>query len=80
MRMDNERLHSADPYFSDQDLGAVFAEVGPDAPEQFQSPFRSQLQDLYNAAFQDIIDGNRTPEAVFTEIAQTIRDEMEFES
>jgi ABC-type glycerol-3-phosphate transport system substrate-binding protein len=78
--MDNDRLHTADVYFSGQDLGALFADVGPEAPAQYQSPFRSQLNDLRNAAWQDIIDGNRTPEDVFTEIAQTIRDEMEFES
>ena len=78
--MDNERLHVADTYFSGQDLGALFADVGPEAPAQYQSPFRSQLNDLRNAAWQDIVDGNRTPEEVYTEIAQTIRDEMEFES
>ena len=78
--MDNERLHAADAYFSGQDLGALFADVGPEAPAQYQSPFRSQLNDLLTAAWQDIYDGNRTPEEVFTEVAQTIRDEMEFES
>lgn len=78
--MDNERLHAADPYFSGQDLGALFAEVGPEAPAQYQSPFRSQLNDLLTAAFQDIIDRNRTPEEVYTEIAQTVRDEIEFSS
>ncbi|MBZ0298282.1 MAG: sugar ABC transporter substrate-binding protein [Anaerolineae bacterium] len=78
--MDNERLHAADPYFSGQDLGALFAEVGPEAPAQYQSPYRSQLNDLYTAAYQDIIDRNRTPEDVFAEIAQTTRDEMEFDS
>lgn len=78
--MDNERLHADDTYFSGQDLGAVFADVGPEAPAQYQSPFRSQLNDLFAAAFQDIIDRNRTPEEVFAEIAQTIRDEMEFEN
>ena len=78
--MDNARLHAADEYFSGQDLGAVFADVGPEAPPQWQSPFRSQLNDLLAAARQDIIDGNRSPEDAFTEIANTIRDEMEFES
>jgi arabinosaccharide transport system substrate-binding protein len=76
--MDNERLHAADAYFSGQDLGALFAEVGPEAPAQYQSPFRTQLNDLLTAARQDILDRNRTPEEVFTEIAQTIRDEMSF--
>ena len=76
--MENERLHAPDAYFSGQDLGAVFAEVGPDAPAQYQSPYRTQLNDLRTAAWQDIVDGNRTPEEVFREIADTIRDEMDF--
>ena len=78
--MDNERLHAADEYFSGQDLGAVFADVGPEAPPQWQSPFRSQLNSLLTAARQDIKDGNRSPADAFAEIAATIRDEMEFES
>lgn len=76
--MTNERLRAPDAYFSGQDLGAVFAEVGPDAPAQYQSPYRTQLNDLREAAWQDLIDGNRTPEDVFNEIANTIRDEMNF--
>ncbi|MEM7734692.1 MAG: extracellular solute-binding protein [Deinococcota bacterium] len=76
--MSNERLRVPDDYFSDQDLGAVFAEVGPSAPAQYQSPFRTQLNDLAEAAWQDIMDGNRTPEDIFGEIANTIRDEMSF--
>lgn len=78
--MADDRLHAADEYFSGQDLGALFADVGPEAPPQWQSAFRSQLNSLYAAAFQDIIDGNRSPAEVFTEIADAIRDEMEFES
>lgn len=78
--MDNDRLHADDPYFSGQDLGALFADVGPEAPPQWQSPFRSQLNDLLVAAWQDVFDGNRAPVDVFGEIAATIRDEMEFES
>ena len=78
--MASERLHAADEYFSGQDLGALFSDVGPEAPPQWQSPFRSQLNGLRSAAWQDVIDGNRSPEEVFTEIANTIRDEMEFES
>ena len=78
--MVNERLHADDEYFSGQDLGAVFADVGPEAPPQWQSPFRSQLNSLRVAAWQDVIDGNRSPADAFGEIAATIRDEMEFES
>jgi arabinosaccharide transport system substrate-binding protein len=74
----DERLHAADEYFSGQDLGGLFADVGGEAPAQYQSPFRTQLNDLLNAASQDILDRNRTPEEVFQEIAATVRDEMSF--
>ena len=74
----SERLHAADTYFSGQDLGGLFAEIGADAPAQYQSPYRTQLNDLRDAAWQDLIDGNRTPEDVYQEIANTIRDEMDF--
>ena len=74
----SERLHAPDAYFSGQDLGGLFAEVGADAPAQYQSPYRTELNDLLAAAWQDLMDGNRTPEDVFKDIAATIRDEMDF--
>lgn len=76
---DDERLYSPDPYFSGQTLGRLFAEVGAEAPAQHQSAYRSQLNDLRTAAFQDILDRNRTPEEAFTDIANSIREEMEFD-
>lgn len=74
----SERLHAADAYFSGQDLGGLFADVGAEAPAQYQSPFRTQLNDLRTAAWQDLLDRNRTPEETFKEIADTVRDEMSF--
>ena len=38
--MDDARLHKADEYFSGQDLGGFFAEIGPSVPPQYQSPYR----------------------------------------
>jgi arabinosaccharide transport system substrate-binding protein len=78
--MENERLLFEDEYFSDQVLGEVFASVAPGTPPQYQSPYRTQMNALLDAAFQDILDGNRTPEEVFREVADTIRDDIEFES
>lgn len=78
--MSNERLLAEDEYFSNQSLGSLFAEVGPEAPAQYQSPYRTELNSLFSAAFQDIIDRNRTPEEVFTEIANSIREEIELDS
>ncbi len=74
--MANERLHAADDYFNGQDLGAVFAEVGPDVPAQYQSPYRAEMNAQLTAAWQDIYDGNRMPEEVFAEISENIRETM----
>ena len=74
--MANERLHAADDYFNGQDLGAVFAEVGPDVPAQYQSPYRAEMNAQLTAAWQDIYDGNRMPEEVFVEISENIRETM----
>ncbi len=74
--MANERLHVADDYFNGQDLGAVFAEVGPDVPAQYQSPYRAEMNAQLTAAWQDIYDGNRMPEEVFAEISENIRETM----
>ena len=76
--MSNERLHFPDEYFSGQDLGALFADVGPSVPAQYQSPYRTQLNDLRDAAWQDLMDGRRSAQDVFSEIATIIRDEMDF--
>ncbi len=74
--MGDQRLHAKDAYFSDQDLGALFASVADKTPTQYQSPFRAKLNSLVTAAYQDIIDRKRTPKEVFTEIANQIREEM----
>lgn len=75
--MDNERLHAADEYFNGQDLGAVFAEVGPSVPAQYQSPYRAELNLTLGPMWQDIYDGNLAPADAFTEVANSIREAME---
>jgi arabinosaccharide transport system substrate-binding protein len=74
--MGNERLQAADAYFNGQNLGALFAEAGPNVPEQYQSPYRAELNALLTTAWQDLYDGNTQPEQVFSEIASKIRDSM----
>ncbi len=74
--MDDPRLHAKDKYFSDQDLGALFKSVADKTPTQYQSPFRTKLNSLRDAAWQDILDKKKTPKQAFTEIADAIRAEM----
>lgn len=74
--MSDPRLLVEDPYFSNQKLGELFAAIATDAPPQYQSPYRALLVELYSAAYQDIVDRVRTPEEVFTDIANRVRAEM----
>jgi hypothetical protein len=74
--MSDPRLHKADEYFNGQDLGAVFAEVGPQVPAQYQSPFRAELNSKLTPVWQDIYDGKVKPADAFAEIATAIREKM----
>jgi arabinosaccharide transport system substrate-binding protein len=74
--MDDPRLHKADEYFSGMDMGALFAEVGPSVPPQYQSPYRSELNSKVSGVWQDIYDLNLTPEAAFKEVSEEIRKVM----
>lgn len=74
--MDDPRLHKPDEYYSGQDLGAVFADVAPGVPAQYQSPYRSELNSLLGPFWQDIYDGNVKHEDAFKEVAQKVRDIM----
>jgi hypothetical protein len=71
--MDDARLHKADEYFSGQDLGQVFADLGPSVPAQYQSPYRSELNSNLSAKWQDIYDLKTTPQDAFSEVAEAIR-------
>lgn len=74
--MNDARLHKADEYFSGIDLGALFAEVGPEVPSQNQSPYRSELNSKVGAVWQDIYDLKVTPEAAFKQVSEEIRQVM----
>lgn len=77
--MADERLHKPDEYFSGQDLGALFAEVGPSVPAQYQSPYRAELQAKLDAAWADIYAGNTKAADVFKQVADEVRKTMESE-
>jgi arabinosaccharide transport system substrate-binding protein len=75
--MENERLHAADDYFNGQDLGAVFAEVGPSVPAQYQSPYRAELNLQLSPLWQDIYNGTLPPADAFAQVATGIRETMD---
>jgi len=74
--MTDERLHTPDEFFSGQDLGALFAELGPSSPAQYQSPYRSELNTSLGPLWQDIYDGNIAPAEAFKQVADAIRQTM----
>ncbi len=74
--MEDPRLHKPDEYYSGQDLGAVFADVAPGVPAQYQSPYRSELNSLLSPFWQDIYDGKVMHADAFKEVAQKVRDIM----
>jgi ABC-type glycerol-3-phosphate transport system substrate-binding protein len=71
--MDNPRLHKEEAYFGGQDLGALFAELGPSVPAQYQSPYRAELNSNLGPLWVDIYEGNLAPEEAFTQVAEDIR-------
>jgi ABC-type glycerol-3-phosphate transport system substrate-binding protein len=77
--MDDPRLHAPDEYFSGQDLGALFAEVGPTVPPQYQSPYRAELQSKLDALWQQIYDGAITPADAFKQVSDEVRQTIEQE-
>ena len=78
--MSDPRLHKPDEYFSGQDLGGLFAEVGPTVPAQYQSPYRAELQAKLDPLWQGMYDGTVVPADAFKQVADEIRKTMEQES
>jgi ABC-type glycerol-3-phosphate transport system substrate-binding protein len=73
----DERLYSADAYFGGQELGRIFTEVGPEAPAQFQSPFRADLLQLRETKYtRKIFDGDLSPANGLKQLADEIRKSM----
>lgn len=55
--MDDQRLHVKDPFFDGQDLGALFQQLGPKVPAQYQHPYRAELRSLWDSkVFPDVRD------------------------
>ncbi len=74
--MSDARLHKADEYFNGVDLGALFATVGPEVPQQYQSAYRSELNSKLGGMWQDIYDLKITPEKAFKQVSDEIRKVM----
>lgn len=72
---EDERMYAPEEYFGGQELGRLFAEVGPEAPAQYQSPFRADFNLLrQNKYTRPIFDGDTSPADGLKELADEIRD------
>ncbi|WP_152363858.1 ABC transporter substrate-binding protein [Microlunatus speluncae] len=71
---DDPGMHDPIDFFAGQDIGALYSEVGPEVPPQYQSPFRPQLvsQELEPRQL-DIYQRRASARAVFTEVSDVIR-------
>lgn len=78
--MNDPRLHKPDEYFSGQDLGGLFADVGPSVPAQYQSPYRAEMQSKLEPLWQGMYDGTVAPADAFKQVSDEIRRTMEQES
>lgn len=74
---EDPRLHRKDPYFSEQDLGQVFADVAASVPVQYQSPHRAEMNSKLTPMWQDVYDGKVKPGDAFKQIADEIRKSIE---
>jgi ABC-type glycerol-3-phosphate transport system substrate-binding protein len=74
----DRRLHSPNPNFGGQDLGAVFAEVGREVPPEYQSPFRATFNNLIasTADGPNVLTGKIKPAAFLKYEAQRTRAKM----
>lgn len=71
--MADPRLHIVDDYFMGQDLGQLFADLGPSVPPQFQSPYRAEMNSNLGALWVDIFAGTLPPAEAFKQVADDIR-------
>jgi arabinosaccharide transport system substrate-binding protein len=70
---DESELQVKDAYMSGQNLSALFAEVGPDVPPQYQSPYLADITTKFESVLNDVYEGSRSPAEVFKETAEEIR-------
>jgi ABC-type glycerol-3-phosphate transport system substrate-binding protein len=71
---EDDRMYSPDEYFGGQDLGRLFAEVGAEAPAQYQSPYRADFNVLRRDKYtRDVFDGRLSPAEGLKQLSDEIR-------
>lgn len=72
---DNERLYAPDPYFDDQVLGRLFAEVGANAPAQNQAVNYTMVHNTLwpEKYWLDVLDGRMAVNEALRRLAEDVR-------
>jgi ABC-type glycerol-3-phosphate transport system substrate-binding protein len=70
------RFQTPDAYFGNQRLGALFAQLAPRTPRQFQSPYRSLTQEKILAAYRSVLSGQVSAADMLKKVSAEVRDEI----
>ncbi len=67
-----------DPFFGGQRIGEIYAQLAPEVPVWYQSPFRSDFRTASANNLPALYDGTLTPEAFVDEIIRYTQEAIEF--
>ncbi len=77
--MEDPRVSTlTDPFYGDQEIGAVYAQLGSSVPVWYQSPFRSNWGTAVGDNLPLLFDGSMSPEAFVDEVILLTQDAIDF--
>ena len=79
MQCKNPRVSGlADPFYGDQEIGAIYADLGDGVPVWYQSPFRSNWSTAIGDNLPLLFDGSMTPDAFVDQVIAITQDAIDF--
>lgn len=67
-----------DPFYGDQEIGSIYADLGDDVPVWYQSPFRPNWATAVGDNLPLLFDGSMTPEEFVDEVIFLTQDAIDF--
>jgi len=67
-----------DPFYGDQKVGEIFAQLAPEVPVWYQSPFRADFRTAAADNQPALFDGSMTPEAFVDELIRVVQEAIDF--
>jgi len=68
----------ADPFYGGQKVGEIYAQLAPDVPVWYQSPFRADFRTAAADNQPALFDGSMTPEAFVDEVIRVVQEAIDF--